>query len=66
MRAEAIRGAPKYLEGKDTMEKPKMHAISLWVEGGVLRKKIWDLTLLMRAPVAIEKLSSKALKERAS
>ena len=37
---ESVRGAPKYLEGREVVEKPRMRAILRWVTMGVLKKKI--------------------------
>lgn len=42
LRAEAIRGAPRYLEGRRSMENPRIWPMDFWVEAAVLKKKIWD------------------------
>jgi hypothetical protein len=40
LRAESIKGAPRYFEGRGDMVKPKFLAMFLWVVGGVLKKKM--------------------------
>jgi hypothetical protein len=37
-----------------------------WIERGILRKKIWDLLWLMRAPEVNMNISKTCFKERAS
>lgn len=48
-------GAPKYLEGRDAIENPKILAMEDWVMRGVWKKKTWEFDLLMQAPEASEK-----------
>ena len=64
--AVAIRGAPKYLEGSSAGEKPRMQVMLVWIKGGVLKKKIWDLETLTVMPEAVEKRFRILLKDRAS
>lgn len=63
---ESIWGAPRYLEGKELMGKPRIRAMALWTTGGVWKKKIWDLVLLMLVPEAYAKSFSRDLYIEAS
>ena len=64
--AKSKRGAPRYFEGKEAIEKPRIRAIARWVVGCVLKKKIWDLIELIRVPEAFAKRRSKEFKAWAS
>lgn len=64
--AESINGAPRYLEGREAMGKPKMQTMACWVTGGVWKKKICDLAKFMHIPEASEKSLRSDLKREAS
>ena len=48
------------------MGKPNIMAMLHWVMIGVLKKKIWDFSVLIVVPAAEEKLSRMDLKYQAS
>ena len=56
LRVEEMRGSPRYLEGREPMTKPKILAMFIWVITGVLKKKIWDLSLLIEVIEASKKV----------
>ena len=56
LRALSIKGKPRYLDGRELLVKPRRSEIFLWIGGGVLKKKIWDLSLLQSSPEASEKV----------
>lgn len=58
---ESIRGAPRYLEGREAEENLRMHLIFLWVMEVVLKKNICDLANFVEMPEALEKRSRMAL-----
>jgi len=64
VRAESVKGPPMYFEGRGEMVKPKVLAMFLWVVGGVLKKKMWDLSRLTEAPKALEKVLWMPSRER--
>jgi hypothetical protein len=63
---EASRGAPRYLEGREEVEKPRVLAMFRWVVGGMLKKKMRDLSKLTEAPEAFEKVLRRILRVQAS
>ena len=60
------RGIPRYLDGKAPFENPKILKMFLWVAGGVLTKKTWELFGLTTKPEAFAKRSRLFLKLCAS
>ena len=54
--AEAIRGEPGYLERIEEVTKPIVLEIFIWVVGGVLNKKMRDLSKLIVDTEAFEKV----------
>ena len=64
--AKSMRGVPRYLEGREEIENPRMWEMLHWVRSGVLKKKIWDLELLTEGPSAKEKQSKMDLRVEAS
>lgn len=51
---ESKTGAPKYLEGRLEVEKPRIRVMFLWVRWSIWKKKIWDLAWLMEVPEDLE------------
>ena len=64
--AEAVRGAPRYLDGRVAMGNPKMRTMADLTTRGVLKKKICDLEQLMLVPEATVKSFSRDLNMEAS
>jgi hypothetical protein len=54
--ALSIRGMPRYLDGRELRLKPRRPEIWHWTGMGVLKKKIWDFSLLQSSPEAFEKV----------
>jgi hypothetical protein len=65
-RALSIKGMPRYLEGRELLLKPKIPEIWRWIRGGVLKKKIWDLSLFQSRHEAYEKVWRISRRELAS
>jgi len=63
---ESIMGAPRNLVGRELFWKPRIWVILCWVRKGVLKKKIWDLILLISMPEASPKVLRTLLKALAS
>ena len=54
-RGLSIRGMPRYLDGRELLLKPRISVMWRWIGGGVLKKKIWDFSLLHSRPEAAAK-----------
>ena len=63
---ESVNRAPRYLEGREAIENPRMQAIVLWVWRGVWKKNIYDLSGLTFVLKASEKESRANLRVWAS
>ena len=61
-----LRVTPRYFEGKEPFENPRIQRMFLWVAGAVLRKKTWVLAWLIARLEALEKRFRQDLKLRAS
>ena len=58
LRALSINGKPSYLDGRELLVKPRRSKMCLWIGGGILKKKIWDFSLLHSSPEASKKVWS--------
>ena len=49
-------GAPRYLVGKEETKKQRMQEIFFWAALLVLKKKIWDFSILREVPEVTSKV----------